>query len=72
MLEQKKRLPRVVDGREPCEWENTDGFKWVWIDSYPPSQIRVPYFICARNSGGFVDDCPYPARLCGPKRELEK
>lgn len=67
------RPPRGDDYYEPCEYEDGRGFKWVWIDgAIPPAQARRPYWICRHSAGGVLTNCPFPARMCRPKQEVEK
>lgn len=56
---------------EPCEYEDGSRFKWIWIESVPPSQAKVALWQCTRHINGDVRDCPYPARMCRPKLEIE-
>ncbi len=68
----RRRPPSTTDAYEPCEYEDGSRVKWVWVEgSFPPAQEPAPCWTCRFSAGGFVFNCPYPARMCRPKLELE-
>ena len=67
-----RKTHRRCDGYDPCEFEDGSRVKWVRVlGAVPPASVRHPYWVCLLNRFAPPPNCPYPARYCRPRQEVE-